>query len=183
MVTDMGQGTRNREQGATAAHSSLFPVPCSPLLVVFAVLLSIAAVACGGGGVKAVTVTPAARTTQSAASNGSGASSGPIATIEPHNGPPGTAVTVEGKGWPARAQVTLADTSNTFATVTARSDGSFCAHFRLDKTAAGADLKTGRLELVVRTEGGSLTLPFTVESPRPVRGGLDSPCAGGSSGG
>ena len=176
MVGRREPGTGNTEPGARKPVWPLFPVPGSWFLIVFASILWLAAVACGGGGDKAVTV---ASTRPPAAAN---ASTGPSAELDKDHGPPGTDLRLTGKGWPALAQVTVSNAANVFATVTTTSAGSFCAHFRLDKTPGGSDLKTGRMDLVVSVAKESVSLPFQVESIRPVAGRAPG-CTEASSGG
>ena len=100
--------------------------------------------------------------------------SGPSATLSPRNGPPGTEVTVSGSGWPAGATITVeADTpasSVPYSTVTASAEGAFTVQFRLEKQPNGADLQTGRFNLIARSSSAQVVLPFQVDSRRPVQG-------------
>src|SRR4051794_12981471 len=98
------------------------------------------------------------------------------ATIAPETGPPGTEVTITGIGWGPGLpiSITTADAepnSKPYAETTTKEDGSFTAKFRIEKTPGGAELKQGRLNLVVAGFKGNTTLGFTVEPPRPVRPG------------
>jgi hypothetical protein len=98
------------------------------------------------------------------------------ATMTPENGPPGTEVTITGVGWGPGlpVQITTVDAepnSKPYAEVQSLADGSFTAKFRLEKTPGGAELKQGRLNLIVAGFKGNTTLSFTVEPPRPVQPG------------
>jgi hypothetical protein len=98
------------------------------------------------------------------------------AQIAPEMGPPGTEVTVSGTGWGPGLPVSITTStaepnSKPYAEVTTGADGSFSTKFRLEKTPGGAELKQGRLELLVAGFKGNTTLIFTVEPPRPVRPG------------
>ena len=99
------------------------------------------------------------------------------AQIVPETGPPGTEVTITGVGWgPIGLPVTITAAnaepgSKPYAEVQTQGDGSFTAKFRLEKTPGGAELKQGKLDLVVAGLKGNTTLAFTVEPPRPVRPG------------
>jgi hypothetical protein len=101
---------------------------------------------------------------------------GPNASIEPRSGPPGTQVTVNGSGWPAGVTVDLTDSSSPgvssapFASVTTDSTGSFTAGFRLERAADGSELRVGRFDVVARSASTSVTVPFQVETRRPVTG-------------
>jgi hypothetical protein len=104
-------------------------------------------------------------------------SSGPNASIEPRSGPPGTQVTVNGTGWPPGVTVDLTDDSSPpsvssapFASVTTDATGSFTAGFRLERAADGSELRVGRLGVVARSASTSVTVPFQVETRRPVTG-------------
>jgi hypothetical protein len=100
--------------------------------------------------------------------------SGPSATLSPRNGPPGTEVTVSGSGWTAGATVTveadLPGQSVPYSTVTANTQGAFTVQFRLEKQPNGADLQTGRFNLIARSGSTQVVLPFQVDSRRPVQG-------------
>src|SRR4051794_23767033 len=98
------------------------------------------------------------------------------ATIAPETGPPGTEVTITGVGWGPGLPVSISTTnaeanSKPYAEVTTTADGAFTAKFRLEKTPGGAELKQGRLDLIVAGFKGNTTIGFTVEPPRPVRPG------------
>ena len=132
-------------------------------------LLAALVLACSGGSGTAGTPAPTARATATAAV----ATSGPRATIEPTAGPPGVFVSVTGAGWPAGATIVIAGASATaasapYASLSAGTDGSFSARFRLEKAPDGSDLKVGRFDLVVRSGGTEVTLPFLVEVRRPL---------------
>ena len=96
------------------------------------------------------------------------------ARITPESGPPGTEVTISGVGWGPGLPVTITTSdaepnSRPYAEVRSEVDGSFKATFRLEKTPGGADLKQGRLSLIVAGFKGNTTLNFTVEPSRPVQ--------------
>ena len=99
------------------------------------------------------------------------------ATIAPESGPPGTEVTVTGVGWGPEGLPVSITTDNAepnskpYAEVKTAPDGSFTAKFRLEKTPGGAELKQGRINLIVAGFKGNTTIGFTVEPPRPVRPG------------
>jgi hypothetical protein len=101
---------------------------------------------------------------------------GPNASIEPRSGPPGTQVTVNGTGWPPGVTVDLTDSSSPgvssapFASATTDSTGSFTAGFRLERAADGSELRVGRFDLVARSASTSVSVPFQVETRRPVTG-------------
>jgi hypothetical protein len=61
--------------------------------------------------------------------------------------------------------------SKPYAEATTDTDGKFTLKFRLEKTPGGADLKAGRLNLIVAGFKGNTTVSFTVEPPRPVQPG------------
>jgi hypothetical protein len=138
------------------------------LLVLALVVVAYFASACGGEGTNTaapkptVTNTPLAQVFR--------------ATIVPESGPPGTEVTLTGTGWGPGLPVSITSdnaepNSKPYAEVTSQPDGSFSAKFRLEKTPGGAELKQGRLNLLVAGFKGNTTLSFTVEPPRPVRPG------------
>jgi hypothetical protein len=101
---------------------------------------------------------------------------GPSASIEPRSGPPGTQVTVNGTGWAPGVTVDLTDSSSPgvssspFANATTDSNGSFTASFRLERAADGSELRVGRFDVVARSASTSVTVPFQVETRRPVTG-------------
>jgi hypothetical protein len=101
---------------------------------------------------------------------------GPNASIEPRSGPPGTQVTVNGTGWPPGVTVDLTDSSSPtvssapFASATTDSTGSFTAGFRLERAADGSELRVGRFDVVARSASTSVSVPFQVETRRPVTG-------------
>jgi hypothetical protein len=100
----------------------------------------------------------------------------PSASIEPRSGPPGTQVTVNGTGWPPGVTVDLTDSSQSgvssppFASATTDATGSFTAGFRLERAADGSELRVGRFDVVARSASTSVTVPFQVETRRPVTG-------------
>jgi len=139
----------------------LFPVLALAVLAYFAS-------ACGGEGSNTaapkptVTNTPLAQVFR--------------ATIAPETGPPGTEVTITGIGWGPGLPVSITSVdaepnSKPYAEVTSQGDGTFSAKFRLEKTPGGAELKQGRLNLIIAGFKGNTTIGFTVEPPRPVRPG------------
>ena len=98
------------------------------------------------------------------------------ATIAPETGPPGTEVTITGVGWGPGLPVSISTVdaeanSKPYSEVTTLADGTFSAKFRLEKTPGGAELKQGRLNLLIAGFKGNTTIGFTVEPPRPVRPG------------
>ena len=142
--------------------------------VLVAALLLLGAVACSGnsgsyGSPSSPTPAPLATSTPLSAG-------GPSLQIDPRSGPPGTDVGVSGRGWPAGAEVLLtardsAQGAAPYARVTAASDGSFAARFRLERTPGGKTLPTGRYDLVARGAGVEVAVSFLVETPRPIGGG------------
>src|SRR4051794_32636817 len=89
------------------------------------------------------------------------------ASIAPETGPPGTEVVVTGVGWGPGLPISItADNaepnSKPYADVTTLTDGTFTAKFRLEKTPGGAELKQGRLNLIVAGLKGNTTISFTV---------------------
>ena len=100
--------------------------------------------------------------------------SGPQATIDPRSAPAGTEVAILGTGWPALSPVLITSAENPtnaapYAQLTADKDGSFVARFRLEKAPDGTTLKVGRFNLIARGASISVTIPFQVETARPVR--------------
>jgi hypothetical protein len=98
------------------------------------------------------------------------------ATIVPEMGPPGTEVTITGIGWGPALPVSITSANpepnaKPYIEVTSAPDGTFTAKFRLEKTPGGAELKQGRLDLVIAGFKGNTTIGFTVEPARPVRPG------------
>jgi hypothetical protein len=129
-------------------------------------------VACGGGDsdlpASTATRAPANVTTSTSTSDG------PQAVVEPKSGPPGTQVTVRGSGWEPGVLIDLTGdlapgaTADPYDTVLTSQDGSFSISFRLEETPDGAALTTGRYNLIARTTGSQVTIPFLVETRRPV---------------
>jgi len=101
--------------------------------------------------------------------------SGPTALVEPRSGPPGSEITVTGSGWPSGILVDLTGTvpagvqAPPYATVVTDGAGAFVAHFRLEKTPDGNELQVGRFDLIARSVGASVAIPFLVETRRPIR--------------
>jgi hypothetical protein len=56
-----------------------------------------------------------------------------------------------------------------YATVVTDGSGGFTAHFRLETTADGGELKVGRYDLIARTSTTQVDIPFLVETRRPIR--------------
>jgi hypothetical protein len=136
------------------------------LALAFALVASLA-IACGGEG-KTVEPKPTVTNTPLPAVF--------RATIVPEMGPPGTEVTITGTGWGPGLPVLITTVdaepnSKPYAEVTSLVDGTFSAKFRIEKTPGGAELKQGRLNLMIAGFKGNTTIPFTVEPPRPVRPG------------
>ena len=100
--------------------------------------------------------------------------SGPRAVVEPDSGPPGTEITVRGSGWEPGAMIDLTGelspgaTAGPYETVISNADGTFTARFRLERAPDGTDLSTGRYNLIARSTGTQVTIPFLVETRRPV---------------
>ena len=140
------------------------------LLMLIAVFLT----ACGGGddlpAVNAPSSTGAATGNPEATST----PSGPRAVVEPDSGPPGTEITVRGSGWEPGVLIDLTGelapgaTAAPYETVLTGQDGSFTASFRLESTPDGTALDTGRYNLIARTPGSEVTIPFLVQTRRPV---------------
>jgi hypothetical protein len=99
---------------------------------------------------------------------------GPSATIEPRNGPPGTQVLVRGSGWGPGETITVTGATTPgnegrpYAMVMAGSDGSFSARFLLEKTPAGTDLQVGRFEIIAAAGQTEVRVPFQVDARRTV---------------
>ena len=131
-------------------------------------LVAFLAAACGGEGSTTTEPKPTVTSTPLAALF--------RATITPESGPPGTEITITGVGWGPGlpVSVTTADAeanSKPYVEVQSLPDGTFSAKFRIEKTPGGAELKPGRLNLVVAGFKGNTTVNFTVEPPRPVQPG------------
>jgi hypothetical protein len=129
--------------------------------------------ACSSDNEQPASPTPSSRTQARTPAAAESSPSGPSATVDPRNGPPGTELTVTGSGWPARATVTLigegAATGAPYATVMTNDNGVFTTRFRLEKQPNGADLQIGRFNLVARSGATDIVLPFQVDSRRPVQ--------------
>jgi hypothetical protein len=151
--------------------STLHPLPkTGTLFLLGLVLLLLVACSSGSGGTSG-------QATQSPPDSAAPTrTSGPSASIEPRSGPPGTQVTVNGTGWPPGVTVDFIDSSRSgvsgapFASVTTDSTGSFTAGFRLERAADGSELRVGRFDVVARSSSTSVTVPFQVETRRPVTG-------------
>lgn len=139
----------------------------SPVLVLVVAFIASLVVACGGESKTAepkptVTNTPLPEIFR--------------ARIAPESGPPGTEVTITGAGWGPGLPVSIttinAETnSKPYVETNSAPDGTFTAKFRLEKTPGGAELKQGRLDLVIAGFKGNTTISFNVEPPRPVSQG------------
>ncbi len=129
----------------------------------------------GGSSPKSATITPSRGQSAAPTARTSPTATGPAAIVEPKEGPPATEVSVQGTGWPAGLPVVIsADvpegaTAKPYATVTARSDGTFDASFLLASLPDGSNLKVGRLDLIVRSGSIEVRVPYQVDTPRPVR--------------
>ena len=129
--------------------------------------LGLLATACGGDGNDPVSPAPTINSPTSTPS-------GPRAILEPRSGPPGTEITVRGSGWEPGALIDLTGdlapgtTAEPYETVVSGQDGSFTARFRLEATPAGETLETGRYNLIARSTDTQVTIPFLVETRRPV---------------
>jgi hypothetical protein len=143
------------------------------LLLLSATLVSLA-VACSGGD-KAPSSSSNQGTQARPTSAPTRAASGPTAAVAPRSGPPGSEITVTGSGWPAGVLVDLTGTvpagvkAPPYATVVTDGSGGFTAHFRLETTADGGELKVGRYDLIARTSTTQVDIPFLVETRRPIR--------------
>lgn len=134
-------------------------------------LLALFVAACSGGGDKdePANAIPTSRPQQTAPTP-----TGPQAVVEPDSGPPGTEVTVRGSGWEpgvlidVTGELSPGASAAPYETVVSNADGTFSASFRLEKTPDGTDLSTGRYNLIARTAGTQVTIPFQVETRRPV---------------
>jgi hypothetical protein len=102
-------------------------------------------------------------------------SNGPVASVDPKSGPPGSEVTVTGSGWPSGVLVDVTGRAPAgvkappYTTVVTDGSGGFVAHFRLEKTADGSELAVGRYDLIARTSSVQVDIPFLVETRRPIR--------------
>ena len=99
---------------------------------------------------------------------------GPRAVVEPSSGPPGTEITVRGSGWEPGALIDVTgelapgSSAAPYETVVSNADGTFSASFRLERTPDGVDLSTGRYNLIARSVSTQVSIPFLVETRRPV---------------
>jgi hypothetical protein len=97
----------------------------------------------------------------------------PQALLEPRSGPPGTSVTVTGSGWPAGVTVDLISRTPSappYASALTDGNGSFSVQFRIEKAPDGSDLQVGRFDLIARSAGAEVRIPFQVETRRPLIG-------------
>ncbi len=132
-------------------------------------------VACGGGGgSKTPTPAPTAPAT-TRPSSATATPSGPSASVDPKQGPPGTDVTRTGAGWQPGSTVSITGEMGSlrgdraYGSPTVRSDGSFQSSFVLDKAPDGSDLQAGRLDFVLRSGATEVRVAFQVQSRRPVQ--------------
>lgn len=94
--------------------------------------------------------------------------------VEPKAGPPGIQVTVRGTGWEpgvlidVTGELAAGITADPYETVVSGQDGSFSARFRLEAAPDGATLNTGRYNLIARSASTQVTIPFLVETRRPI---------------
>ena len=143
-------------------------------LLFLAGLLAVA-VACGGDDTAPSSNSSSQGTQARPTSAPTRPSSGPTAAVDPKSGPPGSEITVTGSGWPAGVLVDLTGTvpsgvkAPPYATVVTDGSGRFTAHFRLEATADGAELKVGRYDLIARSSSMQVDIPFLVETRRPIR--------------
>jgi hypothetical protein len=100
----------------------------------------------------------------------------PSLAVEPEAGPPGTEITVTGSGWEPGTSIDLTGKlapgiqADPYKTVTSNADGEFKVSFRLEETPDGTDLATGRYDLIARSAGIEMNVPFLVETRRPIQG-------------
>lgn len=140
------------------------------LLIAFVALF---VVACGGNDADD---TPSATATRSPAPRATEAATpaGARITVEPDSGPPGTEVTVRGTGWEpgvlidVTGELPRGTTADPFESVVSNADGTFTARFRLETAPDGSALSTGRYTLIARSPSNQATVPFLVETRRPV---------------
>ena len=114
-------------------------------------LIAVFATACGSGGDDAPAAT-ATRAPTIGASASTSTPSGPNAAVEPRSGPPGIVVTVRGSGWEPGVLIDLT------------------GELAPGATADGAQLSTGRYNLIARSPANQVTIPFLVETRRPIGG-------------
>jgi hypothetical protein len=142
------------------------------LLLLSAAIVSLA-IACGGN--DNAPSTPDQSTEARPSSVPTRAPTGPTAAVEPRSGPPGSEITITGSGWPAGILIDVTGAvpagvkAPPFATVVTDGSGGFTAHFRLETTADGAELKVGRYDLIARSSSAQVDIPFLVETRRPIR--------------
>ena len=138
-------------------------------------IIAVFSTACGSGGDDAPAAT-ATRAPTIGASASASTPSGPNAAVEPRSGPPGIEVTVRGSGWEPGVLIDLTGelapgaTADPYETVVSGQDGSFSASFRLEAAPDGAQLSTGRYNLIARSPANQVTIPFLVETRRPIGG-------------
>ena len=128
--------------------------------------------ACGGSDKPTASATRAPEIIAAATST----PAGPHAIVEPNAGPPGTEVTVRGSGWEPGSLIDVTGalapgaTADPYKTVVSAADGSFSASFRLEAMPDGTALSTGRYDLIARSPTAEVSVPFLVETKRPVTG-------------
>jgi hypothetical protein len=104
------------------------------------------------------------------------APAGPRAVVEPHSGPPGIEITVRGSGWEpgvlidVTGELPAGSTAAPYETVVSNAEGSFTASFRLENAPDGSALSTGRYNLIARSPANEVSIPFLVETRRPIGG-------------
>ena len=137
-------------------------------------VLALFVMACGGGSDDSPAGTPT-RTPSSTASPAN-TPSGPRADVSPNSGPPGVEVTITGSGWEPGVLIDLTGqlapgtSADPYDTVMTAADGSFTARFRLETAPDGSALDTGRYNLIARSPANQVTIPFLVETRRPISG-------------
>jgi hypothetical protein len=140
-------------------------------IVVFLTLVSLFLTACGGDSESSSSSPTRSPSTAAAPTS---TPSGPRAVVEPSAGPPGIEITVRGSGWEPGVPIDVTGelepgaSADPYETVVTGADGSFTARFRLETTPDGAMLDTGRYNLIARSAAGQVTIPFLVETRRPI---------------
>jgi hypothetical protein len=140
-----------------------------PLFLVLALVTMAFVVACGGRSDSGRSGSSPARS----AATATPVTGRPSANVEPRSGPPGTNVTVSGRGWPPETEVAVsAGTSGAkpYTTVVTDGTGNFSARFLLEKNPDGSALMTGSLNLIAEAGQTRVEVPFLVEVRRPVSG-------------
>ena len=136
------------------------------IVLLVSAFLALFAVACSSSG-DGSTTSPAVQAPTSTA-----AATRPQAVVEPRSGPPGTSVTVTGQGWPAGVTVDLTTRSglNPYASALTDANGAFSIQFRIERAPDGSDLQVGRFDLIARSQGAEVGIPFQIETRRPITG-------------